>query len=334
MEILIVILLVLVFITMIGLLIVLIKGRKADTSQNSVNMLVDMIENRHQKIIAQEFVHVTDNLSTKVEGTLQKNNETFTSISERLAKIDEAQKNIVQLSGNIISLQDILSDKKTRGIFGEIQLNQALKAIYGEPKQNLYLTQYKLNNGTIADAVLFAPEPLGMIAIDSKFPLENFKRMTDQTLSPEEIKSATANFKTNMQKHIDDIAKKYIIEGTTSNQAILFLPAEAIFAEVHANHGTIIEYAHKKRIWITSPTTLMAVLNTIQAIVRDIQREEYAHKIHEELNVLTVEFKRYQERWAGLDNSIETLYKKTKEVRTTSDKISKKFEAISQGEFE
>lgn len=335
MEILTIILLILVLIALMILIVILLRGRQTSgANHNFITTLADTIEDRNQKIIAQELLHVSDNLGNKVTGTLQKNDATFTAIVERLAKIDEAQKNLTQLSGNIISLQDILSDKKTRGIFGEIQLYQALKAVYGEPKANLYQTQYQFANGTIADAVLFAPEPVGLIAIDSKFPLENFKRMTDQTLSPEEIKLATAGFKANMKKHIDDIASKYIILGTTSNQAILFLPAEAIFAEIHAYYGEIIEYAHKKRIWLASPTTLMAVLNTIQIAVRDIQREEYAHKIHEELNALAVEFKRYQDRWVTLDNSIETLYKKTKDVRTTTDKIAKKFDALSDGRLE
>lgn len=293
---------------------------KANLDTN-IEKLITNVEIKLEKINEK----VEDRLKTGFEKT----NETFTSIIARLAKIDEAQKNIEALSGNIVSLQDILTDKKSRGTFGEVQLYQILNSVFGEPKNNLYQTQYKFENGTIADSVLFAPEPIGTIAIDSKFPLENYRRMIDKTLSDAERKTSELGFKSDMKKHIDDISTKYIIPQVTSDQAIMFLPAEAIFAEINAYYSDIIEYAQKKKVWIASPTTLMAVLNTLQIIVRNAEREKYAHIIHTELNKLSEEFGRYRIRWDKLSSDIDKVSKDVKEINTTSDKISRRFQSIA-----
>ncbi|MGL6098214.1 MAG: DNA recombination protein RmuC, partial [Fusobacteriaceae bacterium] len=254
-----------------------------------------------------------DKINEKVEDRLktgfEKTNETFNSIIARLAKIDEAQKNIESLSGNIISLQDVLTDKKSRGTFGEVQLYQILNAVFGETKDKIYQTQYSFGNNKIADAVLFAPEPIGTLAIDSKFPLENYRKMIDRGLSDSDRKLAENTFKADMKKHIDDISSKYIIPGVTSDQAIMFLPAEAIFAEVNAYFGDVVEYAQKKKVWIASPTTLMAVLNTLQIIVKNAEREKYAHIIQEELVKLSSEFGRYKTRWEKLSSDIDKVSK-------------------------
>ncbi|MGL6121267.1 MAG: DNA recombination protein RmuC [Fusobacteriaceae bacterium] len=274
-----------------------------------------------------------EKINEKVEDRLrtgfEKTNETFNSIIARLAKIDEAQKNIESLSGNILSLQDVLTDKKSRGTFGEVQLYQILNAVFGEAKDKLYQTQYSFGNNKIVDAVLFAPEPIGTLAIDSKFPLENYRRMVDRELSDSERKLAENTFKGDMKKHIDDISSKYIIPGVTSDQAIMFLPAEAIFAELNAYFGDVIEYAQKKKVWIASPTTLMAVLNTLQIIVKNAEREKYAHVIQEELVKLSTEFGRYKIRWEKLSSDIDKVSKDVRDINTTSEKISKRFESIS-----
>lgn len=274
-----------------------------------------------------------ENINKKVEDRLadgfEKTTKTFGSIIERLAKIDEAQKKIESLSENIVSLQDVLTDKKSRGIFGEIQLNQILVSTFGEGENKLYSTQYTLSNNYIADAVIFAPDPIGTIVIDSKFPLENYKLMIDVAISNEDRKIAKTNFKQNMKKHIDDISNKYIIQGETSDQAILFLPAEAIFAEVNAYHQDLIDYSQKKKVWIASPTTLMAVLSTLQVIVKNLQREKYAHIIQEELIKLSQEFNRYRTRWESLSKDLDKVSKDVKDINVTSDKIGKRFEMIS-----
>ena len=274
-----------------------------------------------------------DMMNSKVEERLSKGFEettkTFGNVLERLSKIDEAQKKIETLSTNIVSLQDVLTDKKSRGIFGEIQLYQILASIFGEKNDKIYATQYKLSNGTIADSILFTPEPMGNIAIDSKFPLENYRKIYNQELTEIERIQARKDFVSNMKKHIDAISNKYIIENETSDQAILFLPAEAIFAEINAYHSDVLEYANKKNVRITSPTTLMSILTIVQVTMKNIERNKYANIIHEELSKLQEEFVRYETRWTSLQKDIEKVTKDVKEIATTSTKISKRFTEIS-----
>ena len=274
-----------------------------------------------------------DLMNAKVEERLAKGFEettkTFGSVLERLGKIDEAQKKIEALSSNVVSLQDILTDKKSRGIFGEVQLYQILASVFGEKNDRTYQKQYKLSNNTMVDAMLFTPEPIGNIAIDSKFPLENYRKMYDSELTNEERINARKEFVGNLKKHIDDISEKYIIRNETSEQAIMFLPAEAIFAEINAYHTDVIDYAYRKNVRIASPTTLVSVLTTIQMILTNIEREKYASVIQEELGKLHEEFGRYEKRWKALEKDIEKVTKDVKEITTTSNKISKKFTEIS-----
>ena len=274
-----------------------------------------------------------DLMNAKVEERLAKGFEettkTFGSVLERLGKIDEAQKKIEALSSNVVSLQDILTDKKSRGIFGEVQLYQILASVFGEKNDRTYQKQYKLSNNTMVDVMLFTPEPIGNIAIDSKFPLENYRKMYDSELTNEERINARKEFVGNLKKHIDDISEKYIIKNETSDQAIMFLPAEAIFAEINAYHTDVIDYAYRKNVRIASPTTLVSVLTTIQMILTNIEREKYASVIQEELGKLHEEFGRYEKRWKALEKDIEKVTKDVKEITTTSNKISKRFTEIS-----
>ncbi|MCK4689656.1 MAG: DNA recombination protein RmuC [Candidatus Marinimicrobia bacterium] len=275
-----------------------------------------------------------DAINNKVRESLnegfKKTNETFNSVIERLAKIDEAPKKIDSLSTNVVSLQDILTDKKSRGVFGEVQLNQILFAVFGEKNDKIFQTQYKLSNSNIVDAILFAPDPPGNIPIDSKFPLENYKRIMDKTLSESERKQAVKLFEIDIRKQIDDIADKYIILGETANQAVMFLPAEAIFAELYAYHESLVNYAQKRRIWITSPTTFMAVLNTLQIVLNDIERRKFADIIQQELMKLSEDFGRYRVRWDKLSTHIDTVQKDVKDIHTTTNKISRSFEKIAK----
>ena len=277
---------------------------------------------------------INDKVNERLDQNFEKTNKTFTNVLERLSKIDEAQKKIDGLSNDIVSLQSILTDKKSRGIFGEVNLKHILVSVFGEKNDKIYSLQYTLPNGTIADSVLFAPAPLGTIAIDSKFPLESYRMMVDKKL-PQEIRERyEKQFKSDVKKHIDAISNKYIIEGVTSDQAIMFLPAEAIFAEINAYHQDIIEYAYRKKVWITSPTTLISTLTVIQMIIKNIERDKYTSVIHEELNKLGVEFSRYKERWDKLAKSIQTVNKDVESVYITTEKISKKFDVISGVEID
>lgn len=277
---------------------------------------------------------INDHVNERLDQNFEKTNKTFTSVLERLSKIDEAQKKIDNLSNDIVSLQSVLTDKKTRGIFGEVNLKNIMSNVFGENNDKIYKMQYSLENGTIVDCALFAPQPLGLIGIDSKFPLENYRIMVDKQNSVEIRNQAEKQFKLDMKKHIDAISSKYIISGVTSDQAILFLPAEAIFAEVNAYHTDLLEYAYKKRVWITSPTTLISTLTTIQLIIKNMERDKYASIIHQELKLLDDEFKRYKDRWDKLARSIDTVSRDVKDIHTTTDKITKRFNSINQVEVE
>ena len=294
--------------------------------------------NENFEKLSQKIENRLDVMNMKVEERLSKGFEettkTFGNVLELLSKLDDAQKKIEALSSNVVSLQDILTDKKSRGIFGEIQLYQILSSVFGEKNDKLYQKQYKLSNGTIVDSIIFTPEPLGNIAVDSKFPLENYRKMYNNDLSQIERENARKDFVTDLKKHIDAISSKYIIKNETSEQAILFLPAEAIFAEINAYHTDIIEYAYKKNVRIASPTTLISVLTVIQVMMTNLERDKYANIIQQELEKLNVEFTRYRTRWDNLQKDIEKVSKDVKEINTTSNKISKRFTEISNAKFE
>lgn len=302
---------------------------KNDLSHNlntDFNKLNEQVERR--------LLAVNEKVNERLDQNFEKTNKTFMSVIERLSKIDEAQRKIETLSTDIVSLQSILTDKKTRGIFGEVNLKHILSSVFGERNDAIYQLQYTLSTGVIADCCLFAPDPLGTIAIDSKFPLEHYQLMVDKKLSLEMRENYEKMFKQDMKKHIDAISNKYIIPGETADQAILFLPAEAIFAEINAYHTDIIEYAYKKRVWITSPTTLISTLTVIEMIIKNMERDKYTSVIHEELNKLGLEFARYRERWDKLARSIQTVNKDVENVSITTEKISKKFDSINKVEVD
>ncbi len=279
--------------------------------------------------VEEKLLLINEKVNERIDQNFEKTNKTFTNILERLTKIDEAQKKIDSLSTEIVGLQNVLTDKKTRGIFGEVNLNYILSSVFGEKKSGIYELQHVMSNGSIADSILFAPEPLGTICIDSKFPLENYERMTDKSLSQLERDAATKLFKSDVKKHIDAISTKYIIPGETADEAIMFLPAEAIFAEINAYHPELLRYSYEKKVWITGPTTLMSTLTIIQMILKNIERDKYARVIHVELNKLSREFMKYRERWDKLSRSIDTVTKDIKDINITTEKITKRFDSIN-----
>lgn len=344
------VLLILLIIILILLIVILLRKNNSGTEDKVNKLEISLIKeigdfktdftrsitndfNNQTERLDSRLRLINDKVNERLDENFEKTNKTFTNVLERLSKIDEAQKKIDTLSGDIVSLQSVLTDKKTRGIFGEVNLEHILSNVFGINNTKIYELQYTFNNGAIADAVLFTPEPLGTIAIDSKFPLEHYQIMVDKNNSKEVRNQAEKLFKIDMKKHIDAISSKYIIPGVTSNQAILFLPAEAIFAEVNAYHTELLEYAYKKRIWITSPTTLISTLTTIQVILKNIERDKYAKVIHNELRLLDDEFKRYKDRWDKLYRSIETVSKDVKDIHTTTEKITKRFDSINQVEI-
>ena len=320
-----------------------ITERLGKLETNTIKELGDF-KSDINKNLNEDFINLSERLDLRIKSLNEKVNEridenfdktskTFNNVLERLTKIDEAQKKIDHLSSDIISLQGILTDKKTRGIFVEVNLKHIMSSVFGE-NDKIYRMQYPFSNGTIADCVLFAPEPLGTIAIDSKFPLENYQRMVDKNNTEFERKEAEKLFKVDVKKHIDAISSKYIIPNVTSNQAILFLPAEAIFAEINAYHNDLLSYAYKNKVWLVSPTTLISTLTTIEVIMKNIEKDKYASIIHKELNLLSEEFRRYKDRWDKLSRSIDSVSKEVKDLYTTSDKITKRFDSINSVEIE
>lgn len=273
-----------------------------------------------------------NDINKRVEDRLlegfKQTNETFQNIAERITKIDEAQKNIQLLSSNIVDLQGVLTDKKTRGIFGEVQLKQLLVNTFGD-KQQLYKMQHTYSNGKTVDAVVFAPDPIGALSIDSKFPLENYNRMVDTGLADTQRDAARKQFKIDVKNHINAISEKYIIVGETADQAIMFLPAEAVFAEINAYHYELVEYAQTKRVAMTSPTTLLSILTIVEAIVLEAERNKHSKEMQLQISKLAVEFDRFKTRWNKLNRDIDAVANDVKLINTTSDKITKSFDSIA-----
>ena len=329
-------------------LILLFKNNFKDSlNKSEINLIKEMGEFKSgiSKDMSEEFLILSDRLdrklnliddkvNSKIDENFDKTNKTFGEVLKRLAIIDEAQKKIDNLSTDIVSLESILTDKKSRGIFGEVNLKHILSSVFGENNDKVYRLQYALENDTIVDAALFAPEPLGLICIDSKFPLENYRRMIDKKLPESKRLEASKLFKNDVKKHIDAINSKYIIDGVTSTEAIMFLPAEAIFAEINAYHDDIVDYAYKHHVYIASPTTLIAMLTIIESILMNMERDKYTNIIHNELNKLGIEFNKYKERWYKLNKSIDSVSKEVKEINITTEKITKRFDSINNVEIE
>jgi DNA recombination protein RmuC len=320
-----------------------IQKKQSETELNNVKTLnenVDKIKSSisdFQEKLLLSIERKLDLIDTKVNARLdegfQKTNKTFESIIERITRIDEAQKNIEKLSSEVVSLQDILSDKKSRGTFGEVELKQILINVYGEGSK-IFKMQHTLSNSSIADCVIYTPEPVGMICVDSKFPLENYRRMVDKTLEEAKRLDAVKAFKGDIRHHIDAIASKYILKNETAENAIMFLPSEAIFAEINAYHPELVDYAYKKKVWITAPTTIMAFLTTIQLTLANIERDKNTKIIHQELEKLSLEFSRYKNRWSKLKKDIDSVSKDVSDIHITTEKITTKFERINNVELE
>jgi DNA recombination protein RmuC len=268
-------------------------------------------------------------VNERLDEGFKKTNETFVSVMARLATIDEAQKKIDGLTTNVVSLQELLGDKRSRGAFGEVQLEGLVRNIL--PPQ-AYSMQYTLPNGSRADCVLKLPEPTGMVAVDSKFPLENYHRMFDG--GEVERGLAARQFKTDIKKHVDDISSKYIIPEVTSDGAVMFVPAEAVFAEIHAHHPEVVDYAMQRRVWVVSPTTLMAVLNTARAVMKDVETRKQVHIIKDELGKLGKDFGRFDERMKKLAEHIRQANKDVDDVQISSRKITEQFAKIERVELD
>jgi DNA recombination protein RmuC len=261
----------------------------------------------------------------------EKTTATFADVVKRLALIDAAQKKITELSRDVVSLQEILSDKRSRGAFGEVQLNSLVRNVLPESH---FALQFKLSNEKIVDCMLFLPQPTGNVAIDAKFPLEAYQRMTDLTSSDTERKSAERKFKSDIRVHIQNISQKYIIRGETADGAMMFIPAEAVFAEIQAHHMDLVQEAHQQRVWMVSPTTFMAILNTARAVIKDEATREQVHIIQAHLGELAKDFMRFQDRMDKLSTHINQAKDDVDKVHVSATKITKRFEKIESVELD
>ncbi len=274
---------------------------------------------------------IAGKVNERLDEGFKKTNETFINVMTRLATIDEAQKKIDSLTGSVVSLQELLGDKRARGAFGEVQLEALVRNVL---PTSAFEMQATLSNGTRADCVIRLPAPTGMVAVDSKFPLENYHRMFEPAANAVDRTLAQKQFRADIKKHVDDIARKYIIPGETADGAVMFVPAEAVFAEIHGHHAEIAEYASAKRVWIVSPTTLMAVLNTARAVLKDVETRQQIHVIKDALSRLAVEFGRFDERMKDLAKHIRQASEDVERVQVTSGKISQRFAQIEGVELD
>ena len=297
-------------------------ARYSDEQGKRMEGLTQKTDQRLQEISGQVEKRLTEGF--------EKTTKTFSDIIKRLALIDEAQKKITELSTNVVSLQEVLADKRSRGAFGEVQLNSLVANIL---PPDSYRLQYTLPNEKIADCAIFLPDPTGTVIIDAKFPLEAYQRMTSIGISEIERKQAERQFKQDISKHIQDIAVKYIVPGTTSDGAMMFIPAEAIFAEIQAHHPDLVEKSYAARVWMVSPTTLWATLNTARSVLKDAATREQVHIIQEHLNYLGKDFSRFQNRMDDLARHIKQAHDDVDNVNRSAKKISSRFEKIERVEL-
>jgi DNA recombination protein RmuC len=274
---------------------------------------------------------ISGKVNERLDEGFRKTNETFVSVMQRLATIDEAQKKIEILTGSVVTLQDLLGNKQSRGAFGEVQLEALVRNML---PATAYEMQYTLPNGLRVDCALRLPEPTGVVCVDSKFPLDNYRRMVSRDANDVDRALAQRQFRADVKKHVDDISTKYIVPDVTSDGAVMFVPAEAVFAEIHAYHPEVVEYANARRVWIVSPTTLMAVLNTARAVLKDVETRKQIHVIKEALGRLATEFGRFDERLNDLARHIRQAGEDVEKIQITGIKITQQFQRIESAELE
>lgn len=281
------------------------------------------------KIINEQLLAVTKSVGDGLRQSSAKTDETLANLRERLAKIDAAQQKISSLSEQVVSLQEVLSNKQARGAFGEIQLNDLVISIL---PPSVYTFQAMLSNGKKADCLLKLPNPPGSIVIDAKFPLESYYALRKAENDQEKL-DASRFFKASVIKHIKDISEKYIIPGETAESALMFLPSEAIYAELHANFIDVVETSYKAKVWIVSPTTLMATLNTVRAVLKDVHMRQQAGVIQKEVGNLIEDISRLDERVSNLDRHFKQACDDVEQIKISSSKIDRKIQKIEEIEF-
>ncbi len=282
------------------------------------------------QLMEQRLAQVSNQMTENLQGSARRTAHSLGELQERLVTIDKAQENITRLSGDVLTLQDILSNKQTRGAFGEIQLNDIVsKAL---PKDS-YELQHTLPNGKRVDCLIHLPNPPGPICIDSKFPLEAYEALRNAS-TDWEVNEAAKFLRTSVKKHIKDISDKYIMDGETADGALMFLPSEAVYAELHANFPELVRDGFEARVWIVSPTTCMATLNTMRAILKDARMREQAGAIRRELGLLYKDVDRLGTRVENLDRHFGQAAKDIADIKISSDKAGRRARRLDNFDFE
>ena len=273
---------------------------------------------------------VSSKMATSLTGSATRTAHSLGELQQRLTAIDKAQTKIEKLSGDVLSLQDILSNKQTRGAFGEIQLQE----IVGHAlPPDAYTFQATLSNGRRADCLIHLPLPPGPIVIDSKFPLEAYEALRAAGTEREKTEAGRA-LRVAVLTHVKHIAERYIIEGETAESALLFLPSEAVYAELHANFADVVRAGFEARVWIVSPTTAMATLNTMRAVMKDARMRDEAHRIRRELGLLTKDVARLLDRVGNLDRHFDQAHEDLRKIRISAEKAGNRAERLEMLDFE
>jgi DNA recombination protein RmuC len=276
------------------------------------------------KAVEERLADFAKRVGDRMQEQTTRSQTTLTDLRERLAVIDKAQKNITELSTQVVGLQDILANKQARGAFGEIQLRDIVEAIL---PPSAYAFQETLGNGKRADCLLRLPNPPGAIVIDSKFPLESYHALREARDEAALVPARRA-FTADVRKHVQDIAAKYIVPGETAESALMFLPSEAVYAELHANFRAVVEESYRARVWIVSPTTLMATLNTVRAVLKDVRMREQAGVIQAEVQTMLKDVERLDDRVGKLQRHFDQANEDVRQIRISAEKVTKRGERI------
>lgn len=308
-----------------AVVLLLLRLGSLRTDMSSLRTDMSGVAASHQ-VIHRTVKERLDEVSQHVGDGLLRSDKTLGEVRERLAVIDEAQKRLTELSTQVVSLQDVLSNKQARGAFGEVQLKDIVEAAL---PPSAYAFQHTLTNRARPDCLIRLPNPPGPIAVDAKFPLESY-RMLREARNEAETVTARRQFSRDMSQHTAAISDKYILPGETAESALLFLPSEAVYAELHANFTSTVEESYRRRVWIVSPTTLMATLNTVRAILRDVMIREQAELVRHEIGRLLDDVRRLGERTQNLARHFGQAEQDLREIGISSDKIVRRGERIRE----
>jgi len=282
------------------------------------------------QLMERRLAQVQAGMAETLTGTATRTARSLGELQQRLETIDKAQANIEKLSGNVLSLQDILSNKQTRGAFGEIQLNDLVRKAL---PPDAYTMQATLSNGRRADCLIHLPNPPGPIVVDSKFPLEAYEALR-RAETPAALTEAARGMRLAVRAHIRAIADRYILDGETADGALMFLPSEAVYAELHANYPEVVREGFAAKVWIVSPTTCMATLNTMRAVLKDARMREHAGAIRRELSELYRDVERLGLRVENLDRHFNMAAKDIADIRISSDKAARRARRLDNFDFE